>query len=157
MLEVTQTKHQKTNLKNFLIFVLEFKLYLVETSTTKLNSNGRWKYTEGDRNKDRSTNKSKAKIFNEAQGSNLDEDQMANLCMENWPGEVYTNTLVTRGNIMEDDSGKDAIIIIQPTIAQNEDGTEKFLNVPPEVKAIVKGKELRSSRDIVQYTTKATP
>lgn len=71
--------------------------------------------------------------------------------------QVYTtNTLVTRGNVMEDDSGKDTIIIIQPTITQNEDGTEKFLNVPPEVKAIVKGKELRSG-DIVQYTTKATP
>lgn len=50
--------------------------------------------TEGDRNKERSSNKSKAKILNEALGSNLDEDQLANLCMENLPGEVYTNTLV---------------------------------------------------------------
>lgn len=112
--------------------------------------------TQSDRNKDRSTNKFKAKIFNEALGSNLDEDQLANLCMENWPGKVYTNTLVTRGNVMEDDSGKDAIIIIQPTITHTEDGTEKFLDVPPEVEAIVKGKELRSG-DIVQYTTITTP
>ncbi|KAG8319633.1 hypothetical protein J6590_087669 [Homalodisca vitripennis] len=33
---------------------------------------------------------------------------------------------------MEDCSGKNAIIIIQPTVAQNEDGSEKLLDVLPE-------------------------
>ncbi|KAG8305748.1 hypothetical protein J6590_062718 [Homalodisca vitripennis] len=77
---------------------------------------------------DRSTRNSKAKTLLEELSKKLDDDQLSNLLMENWPGE--------------------------PTVAQNEDGSEKLLDVLPEVRAIVKGKELRAG-DIVQYTTKA--
>ncbi|KAG8282178.1 hypothetical protein J6590_042633 [Homalodisca vitripennis] len=67
---------------------------------------------------DRSTRKNKAKTLQEELSKKLDDDQISNLLTENLPGEVYTNTLVQRGNVMEDDSGKNAIITIQPTLEE---------------------------------------
>lgn len=37
---------------------------------------------------------------------NLNEDPLVNHFIKNWLEEVYTKPLVTRGGIMEDDSGK---------------------------------------------------